>query len=66
MPQPSFLSEGVTPRLTDTRWAILVKWLGELQNQAGAIVINNPKRNDTRRILLGKIESALAGVAFPG
>lgn len=68
MPQPAFFSDGHTPRLTDSRWTILVKWLGSIQTNlgGGAIAANNPKRGDTRRVLLQKIDSALSGVAYPG
>lgn len=61
MSEPSFLSEGTTPRLTDTKQRVLTKWLGVLQNRAGALASNNPRPDDTIYKLKQKIDKALTG-----
>lgn len=58
MPEPSFLSKGDTPQRQDTKWTAAVRWLGQLQNQAGADPANNPKREDSYRTILYKIARA--------
>jgi len=66
--QPSFLSDGATARLDASRWTILAKWLGAIQNGlgGGALSANNPSRVDSRYVLLKKINAAKAGVAYTG
>lgn len=59
MPEPSFLSGGDTPRRTDTRWTEAVRWLGTLQNEAGADPANNPSRTDSYNTVLRKIAAAI-------
>lgn len=58
MAEPAFLSGGDTPRRTDTRWTEAVRWLGQLQNMAGADAANNPRRTDSFRDILYKIARA--------
>lgn len=62
------LSDGTTPRRTDARWPILVKWLTSIQSNNGLIAIakNDPRRDDTRRILFEKILCALTGTTYNG
>lgn len=64
MAEPSFFTDGATPRRTNTRWELTAKWLGVIQNNLGgsANSANNPRRDNTRRQLLVKINKAKAGV----
>lgn len=64
--QPSFLSDFATARRDASRWTILAKWLGAIQNGLGAAALasNNPKRHDTRWVLLEKINAAKAGIPY--
>lgn len=55
MAEPSFLSFGDTPHRQDTKWTAAVRWLGQLQNQAGSDPENNPRRTDSYRDVLYKI-----------
>lgn len=66
MAEPIYFSEGVEPRSTDTRLRITTKILGRLQNAVGALVANNPRRTDTRRIIKQKWLNALVGTAYNG
>lgn len=61
MSQPSFLSDGTTPRVTDTKQRVLTKWLGALQNRAGALAANDPRPDDTIWKLKQKIDKSLTG-----
>lgn len=65
MPQPSFLSKGDTPQRTDTKWTEAVRWLGQLQNQAGADPANDPRRTDSYRNVLYKIARAGESTVIP-
>jgi hypothetical protein len=62
MAQPTFYSEGTTPRQRDTR---LVKWkkvLGKYQDSlSGANSANDPRQRDSLRPTLKKINNALTG-----
>ena len=67
MAQPTWLSDGTTPRRTDTRRIITAKWLGALQNMLGTtFAANDPHPHDTWRVLLEKIDCAKSGVAYHG
>lgn len=66
MAEPSFLGDATTQRRSDTKWVVTAKWLGVLQNQAGSIPANNPRRTDALRVLREKINCALNGVAYTG
>lgn len=66
MAEPAFLGDGTTQRRSDPKWVVYAKWLGVLQNQAGALAANNPRRFDGRRVLQEKINCALNGVAYTG
>lgn len=57
--EPSFISDGATPRRTDSRWFRWLKILGVIQNEAGADPDNNPRRSDTIRMLQEKVNKAL-------
>jgi hypothetical protein len=61
MPEPSFLSFGDTSHRQDTKWTAAVRWLGQLQNQAGADPANDPKRTDSLWRILYKIARATDG-----
>lgn len=58
---PTFIGSGTTPRTSDTRWMLLQKILGSLQNRPGANPANNPRRKDTIWMIRRKIVRARAG-----
>lgn len=61
------LSDGTTPRRDDPRWPILVKTLYAVNGGVGTgLPENQPRRDDTRRILMQKILCSLDGVAYNG
>ena len=64
--QPNFLGNNTTQQHSDTKWVVTAKWLGVLQNAAGALAANNPKRSDGYRVLREKINCAYNGVAYTG
>lgn len=66
MAQPTWMSDGVTPRRTDPRRLIIAKWLGVIQNSGSPYAVNNPLRTDTRHVLKAKIDAAYSNVPFPG
>jgi hypothetical protein len=53
---------GTAPLTGDTRRILLVKWLTQLQHEAGALAHNNPTNTDTVRTLLTKIDRAKNGI----
>lgn len=63
-----FFTDHTTPRRTDPRWSVLVKWLQAVQDNLGgaALPANDPRRTDTRRILLQKTDAAKSGVSYTG
>lgn len=63
--QWEFIGSGSTPQTGDTKWMLLVKTLAALQKLPGALPENNPKREDTKRILRGKIVRSLLGITTP-
>ena len=67
MSQPTFYSDGTSARRTDSKHVISVKWLGAIQNNlaGAAFAANNPIKTDTSVVILRKIDSAKAGVAYP-
>lgn len=66
MAEPSYYSEGTEQRRLDTKLRISTKILGATQNGSGALVANNPRRSDTRRIIKQKWLNALVGTAYNG
>lgn len=61
--EPSFLSDGYTPRSTDTRYMRWLKILGRRQSYADAQARWNPRRNDTLREIQVKLLHAIRGDA---
>lgn len=63
MAEPSFLGEGTTQRVKDTRWRLLVKIVGVTYNMVPNPDPNDaPKRTDTRRALIEKWNRLLFGL----
>jgi hypothetical protein len=61
MAEPSYLSNGTSSRISDTRLTRWTRILGALQNRDGANPNNNPHRRDTRRAIAIKIVKSLTG-----
>jgi len=66
--EPSFLGDGYFQRRSDTKWTVVCKKLGEVQSALGASALpaNNPRRSDTKRVLLQKWLCALNSVSYTG
>ena len=62
MSQPTILGEGTTPRVTDSRWRILVKIVGAAYNNASSPDPSDaPRFTDTRHKLIEKWNRIKAG-----
>ena len=59
MAQPTWLAGGETPHVSDTRFFILVRWLGALRNDGLGTAAEDPQPTDTRWTLLEKINRCL-------
>lgn len=63
MAQPTFFGEGTTPRVSDTRWRILVKIVAAAYNNASSPnPADAPTPTDTRWQLIEKWNRIKAGV----
>lgn len=66
MAQPDYYEEGATPRRRDTLLRVWTKALGARQNLDGALSANNPRRQDTLRVIKQKTLNAINGTEYNG
>lgn len=59
--QPEYYAEGTSPLPQDTRLRVWTKILGGYQNLPGADPANDPKKEDTLRIIKEKTLRAVNG-----
>lgn len=62
MSNPTYYSEGTTPRLKDTKYKVWTKILGAIQNNVAANPAYNPRKSDTLRQVKQKINKAIRAI----